>query len=234
MPAKIEMINKKFNMLTVLEKDEQRSSKKSLYWICQCDCGNIKSIRGTSLRAGEIKSCGCLQKQTASIIGKANIKNLLGQRFGKLIVIQQVDSKNNRAQWLCKCDCGNTKIVSSTNLIEHRVQSCGCINYSLGERNIEKCLLDNNILFKKQFCFPDLPKRYFDFAIFDDNNNLIELIEFDGPQHYDSSYNWYSQEQVKRDGEKNEYCLKHKIKLIRIKYNDRDQINLKLLELKEK
>lgn len=50
---------------------------------------------------------------------------------------------------------------------------------------INNLLIENNINYKKEYSFIDLkgikggPLR-FDFAIFDDNNNLIELIEFDG------------------------------------------------------
>lgn len=84
--------------MTVLEEDIERSKKeKKSYWICKCDCGNVRSIRGTSLNFGEAKSCGCLQKEKAAKIGKNNTKNLLGLKVGKLTVIKQVESKNNRA-----------------------------------------------------------------------------------------------------------------------------------------
>ena len=33
-------------------------------WLCKCDCGNIVSIRGYSLRSGNTQSCGCIQKET--------------------------------------------------------------------------------------------------------------------------------------------------------------------------
>lgn len=232
MPKKIDMTGQKIGKFLVLKEDID-NPKKGTYWICQCECGNIKSVRGTSLRAGEIISCGCQQKIAAAKTGKANTKNLLNQKFGKLTVIEQVESKNNRAHWKCQCECGKEVIVSSTNLIEHKVSSCGCIKYSIGEQNIEQCLIENNIKYQKQYCFQDLPKRYFDFAIFNKDNKLIQLIEFDGPQHYDSSYNWYNEEQVKRDNEKNQYCKEKNIKLVRIKYNYRDKINLKILELEE-
>ena len=44
-------------------------------------------------------------------------KDLTGQRFGRLVVIKQVDdyvnpSGTHYAQWLCKCDCGNEAIVA--------------------------------------------------------------------------------------------------------------------------
>lgn len=231
MPAKIEMIGKKFGLLTVIAKDENKTTKQNIYWICQCDCGNLKSVRGTSLRAGETKSCGCLQKEAAKKIGRNNVKNLIGQRFGKLVVIERDGSQNNKATWICQCDCGNKISVSSTNLIQKRTQSCGCINISLGESNIENCLIKNGIKYKKQFSFSDLPNRRFDFAIFDKNNNLLQVIEFDGPQHYDPKYNWYSEDQVKRDKEKDKYCYDNNIKLIRIGYEYRDDITLKILGL---
>jgi len=54
------------------------------------------------------------------------IKNLIGQRFGMLTVIQRAENIDGRATWLCKCDCGNTKIARSSNLQKGHTQSCGC------------------------------------------------------------------------------------------------------------
>lgn len=54
--------------------------------------------------------------------------NLTGQKFGRLVVIKRVENnKQKRIQWLCKCDCGNEKIVSSTNLRTGKTKSCGCL-----------------------------------------------------------------------------------------------------------
>jgi hypothetical protein len=54
--------------------------------------------------------------------------DLIGQRFGKLTVIDIYDIKDERRnhKWLCKCDCGNTHSVSTTNLLGGVVKSCGC------------------------------------------------------------------------------------------------------------
>lgn len=56
-------------------------------------------------------------------------KNLVGQRFGKLVVIALAEKpdgvKNAHRFWLCKCDCGNTKVVSGSNL-GHGTFGCGC------------------------------------------------------------------------------------------------------------
>jgi hypothetical protein len=52
--------NKRFGRLTVLKRDIN-SVKRIPKWICQCDCGVVKSIKGSSLTTGVTKSCGCLQ-----------------------------------------------------------------------------------------------------------------------------------------------------------------------------
>jgi hypothetical protein len=63
-PMKIDMENKVFGRLLVKSQDSLRTD--DIFWICICECGNTKSIRGTSLRANVTSSCGCLQKETSS------------------------------------------------------------------------------------------------------------------------------------------------------------------------
>ena len=52
---------KRYGKLTVLEMDPERDKFGKIKWICQCDCGNIKSIVGAELRSGNTSSCGCRQ-----------------------------------------------------------------------------------------------------------------------------------------------------------------------------
>lgn len=53
---------------------------------------------------------------------------VIGERYGKLIPIEKLNKANKSDFWyLCKCDCGNTKIVRGTNLKSGHVKSCGCI-----------------------------------------------------------------------------------------------------------
>lgn len=42
--------------------------------------------------------------------------DLLGQKFGRLKVIEKMPSKDSRSMWRCICDCGNEKVVSGRNL----------------------------------------------------------------------------------------------------------------------
>ena len=53
--------------------------------------------------------------------------DLSGRRFGKLTVVSLNSRKCGHILWLCKCDCGNVKIVSASNLKSGASQSCGCI-----------------------------------------------------------------------------------------------------------
>lgn len=61
----IDLTGKRFGRLTVLGIDE-KNEKKWIQWLCKCDCGNIKSIHGQSLRRGLTKSCGCYNLEALS------------------------------------------------------------------------------------------------------------------------------------------------------------------------
>jgi hypothetical protein len=53
--------------------------------------------------------------------------DITGNRYGRLTVIQRCGtSSDNRPQWLCKCDCGNTVVVRGYQLKHGRTKSCGC------------------------------------------------------------------------------------------------------------
>lgn len=70
----IDLTGKRFGRLTVLKKDPNPKSKSSAYWICKCDCGNIKSINGNNLKHKSIKSCGCIKKEFLSTHGDSRTK----------------------------------------------------------------------------------------------------------------------------------------------------------------
>lgn len=57
------------------------------------------------------------------------LKNMAGQRVGRLLVVERADNdKHGCVMWKCQCDCGRFSIVSRTNLISGRVNSCGCLS----------------------------------------------------------------------------------------------------------
>lgn len=59
----IDLTGRKFGKLTVLRQDGYKEvGKRNIrkpYWLCQCECGNVKRICGDNLRSGVSNSCGC-------------------------------------------------------------------------------------------------------------------------------------------------------------------------------
>ena len=76
--------------------------------------------------------------------------DLAGQRFGMLYVLERasdIESANGsrKAAWLCKCDCGNTKIVRQEYLRQRRDKcSCGCQTAALKSAKLSKPRTVNN------------------------------------------------------------------------------------------
>lgn len=56
-----------------------------------------------------------------------NFIDLTGQQFGRLLVLGYAGSnKQGAATWRCKCECGNVKVVTGSELRRGKTQSCGC------------------------------------------------------------------------------------------------------------
>ena len=113
-----ELIGKKFERLTVIKRTYPNSKDGHKMYLCRCDCGKEKIIRGRSLKNGDTKSCGCLR-----------LINLTGKKFGRLTVIKRVypNTKDRNVMWLCKCSCGKEKIINGNSLRRGDTKSCGCL-----------------------------------------------------------------------------------------------------------
>ena len=59
-------------------------------------------------------------------------KNLIGQQFGRLYPIEYL----GKSKWLCKCSCGEHKVISTSNLISGGTQSCGCLHKEKTSNNL--------------------------------------------------------------------------------------------------
>lgn len=211
--------NQTFGALTAVEKTDKRDNG-SIIWKCQCECGNIVYWDSSRLKQTKNPHCGCK-------------KSLVGEMFGKLRVISEAPSRpqNRNLYWRCQCECGNFTEVSTGDLRSGNIIGCGCTK-SIGEYNIAKILSENNVNYQNQYSFNDLrDKRLlkYDFAILDENNEVIKLIEFDGLQHSSPSEKWFSEGVAKHDIMKNEYAKSHDIPLLRIPYNMRDKMTLEYL-----
>lgn len=54
-------------------------------------------------------------------------KDLTGQRFGRLVVVEPAEKQNGRTAWVCHCDCGETTVVLTKRLTTGHTKACGCL-----------------------------------------------------------------------------------------------------------
>lgn len=220
-----------FGELVVMYLSDKKLNRGRVYH-CKCSCGNECDVRAYSLKSGDTKSCGCLAKKLSSERNKGKfIKDLTGQTFGKLTVLQLSETRTSSggAKWICQCECGNLKEASSKSLQCGDTMSCGCM-VSKGEYKIKQILQNNNIPFEEQKTFPDLKSEKgfllkYDFFI--DNKYLLE---FDGEQHT-NNISLFSHDNFEyrkqNDAKKTEYAKINNIPLIRIPYSKLQTLTLK-------
>ncbi len=125
-------------------------SHRRAHWICECSCGNVRTVEGTSLRRGNSTSCGCYIRELTSARNKATnpsrrgvpktkvvdprateprkTADLVGMKFGRLTVVSASRKPSGEFAWDCLCECGNTNTVASNTLLRGRSRSCGCLS----------------------------------------------------------------------------------------------------------
>lgn len=112
---------------------------KRVAWLCKCDCGNEVIVKACNLyrKDSPTTSCGCTYKNT--------FQDLTGNRYGKLTVLERVKTDKRGTMWKCKCDCGNTTIVSSMNLKRGNTSSCGCLIHEIPGGNTKHGMSGNRL-----------------------------------------------------------------------------------------
>ena len=94
----IDELGNKYGSLTVIQKAIDKNGRGA--WLCQCDCGNTKIVRGPDLRKGKITSCGCRLNSRLK-----RIEDLTGKTFGYLKVLERADDhydkKNKKNVYKC-------------------------------------------------------------------------------------------------------------------------------------
>lgn len=97
-----------FGRLTVVHQNGVDTSGKVLY-LCACSCGKTKSVVGTALRQGKVKSCGCLKSENAR-----NARGFHGHVGDPIYIIW-----SNMLQ-----RCNNPKSTSFTNYGARGIKVC--------------------------------------------------------------------------------------------------------------
>ena len=114
----------KFGRLTVIDRVEHQKGTGKTFWLCKCECGNYSIVDGYALK-GRIRSCGCLQKESARRLAV----DLKGMSFGRLKVLYKSTKRSLSRDlfWVCECDCGEKVTVNARSLRTNNTRSCGCL-----------------------------------------------------------------------------------------------------------
>lgn len=221
-----DLTGQKFDELIVLKFDSwyyYPNGERDARWLCKCDCGNLITIRGNSLKSKDFgHSCGCYNKRY-----RIDDLEMIGKSFGSLVVLKRLPSlmfenESSKDMWLCKCNCGNMIEARGSYLRYGKINSCGCLYKNSGyERILASYLKKHNVEFASQKSFSDCASDnnrplFFDFYIKTNSKNV--LIELNGVQHYKSiDYFGGDEDFIKRkrrDFLKMEYANKKNIPLI--------------------
>ncbi len=230
-----DITNQRFGRLVAVKIDHREldsCGNSDYYWECKCDCGNTVVVKGTVLRRGDTKSCGCLQSEESAKRAKGRTIDLVGERFGFLTVVERVSASDDSGyeKWRCICDCGNEKLADGYYLRKGMIASCGCLKQSKYEawvlKYFEEMGYESPDDFEYQKRFDDLRgygdgKLSYDFAVYKDNE-LFALIECQGQQHYIPVEMFGGEEQFAKqqlhDEIKREYAEKLNVKLVEVPY----------------
>lgn len=100
-------------------------------WICICDCGRETEAAANNLKNGHVTSCGC-----------ARGLGIVGQRFGKLTVLEQLDETH----YMCRCDCGETCERNYGSLINGLTTTCSNCTKERRVKSTEKYFVEGTHL----------------------------------------------------------------------------------------
>lgn len=99
-----------------MERDEPHDEcVGKIRWVCQCDCGKV--VRLSAGQAKQNRSCGCHAHPVTCA------EDLTGRLFGRWTAEARA-----KGSWLCRCACGNTRVIAPAKLLGGASKSCGCLS----------------------------------------------------------------------------------------------------------
>lgn len=209
-------IGKRYNDLEVVSIYKRLTFNSKIHgtlWKCKCLlCNSYVDVEATLVVRNIMKNCGC-----------KHLKYLTDYTIGQIIFggfkIIDIFSTKNGTYYSCQCPyCNDLKVgLASTFIKSQHFKSCGCLVDSYGERLVKNYLDEHKFIYNREKTFDDLGfNGRYDFCVLLNNN--FYLIEYDGAQHYYSSFSNFD-DLKRRDSLKNEYAIKNNYPLLRIKYN---------------
>ena len=109
-----------FRVLDVAD-DPFQLTEKERAWVAQCDSVAPHGYNMTRGGQGGVMPPGRKHRYPAP-----NRIDLIGRRFGRLVILGPDRRRNGHLFWNCKCDCGNEKAINGISLRRGASRSCGC------------------------------------------------------------------------------------------------------------
>ena len=98
------------------------------------------------------------------------LKDLTGQKFGRLTVISRAENADcGKVRWICKCDCGAEVVVRGGNLRNGHTASCGCLQKEKTTERSTKHGMTHSKIYNtwndiKRRCFNSNRKQFKDYG----------------------------------------------------------------------
>jgi 5-methylcytosine-specific restriction endonuclease McrA len=149
---------KRFGAWEVIRHSDRRDNQqKQPFWVCRCLCGVEREVRAGRLRRSGALGCGCqsrspnqsttthirrfsevnaerLQQYEEAV--RAAITTFQGRRFGSWVAEEfaELTPKSDGSYWLCRCVCGQRKLLHANNLkpFEGKDLDCTCVRLRAG------------------------------------------------------------------------------------------------------
>lgn len=198
--------------------------------ITHIDCGrSFDVLAGDLLQGKGCRYCGGTMHKTHDIFTE-QVKEKYDNEY--TVLGKYINAKTNIL--VRHNSCGHEWEVNPTVFLSRRM--CPYCNKSNGEKEIENFAIHNKLNYKTQetfdgCCYNDYLK--FDMSIYNHDNKLLCLIEYDGINHFEPvQFGGISLEEANenlrlqkiKDSIKNEYCKVNNIRLLRISYLEYDNI----------
>ena len=129
------LIGKEINSIKVIDVKIPAPHRHARARIICPYCKKEKWVLAAAIASRELKSCGCNRYTKPRGLDNKKTENLTGKIFGKLTVLKVDENLHRRLQWICQCECGNTKSVPSIYLKTGESSSCGCKLHVSGKNN---------------------------------------------------------------------------------------------------
>ena len=130
---------KRYGKLKVLSFDAVQRGEP--YFLCKCDCGQEKSVRGANLRSGNTTSCGCSRRKARK--WRRGCRSINHQFvFGR--------DPTSKSKWVACCEfCLYLQSLTEQRLKNCKARLCPCLSrtHTSWRKMIERCTNENDAQF---------------------------------------------------------------------------------------